>query len=107
MIDAKKFKARREELNLTQAQLAVRAGTRQQNVMEIEAGRIRSTKKIYLFAAVLGLPAHELDDDIPALDDELEQTMTRIQELPTEEQREFVRRSIDGLIEIARQQTPK
>ena len=66
MIDTKSFKAARIAAKLSQAALAKRVGAAQQLIGQLERGEVRSTKLIFKFADVLGVPASILDPDVPA-----------------------------------------
>ena len=55
-------------MKLSQKQLADAVNVSQQLIGEIEAGRTRSTKKIYKLARALGTTANLLDSEIPAVD---------------------------------------
>lgn len=65
MIDIAVFMRLRKEKRLSQQALANLAEVSQQLIGEIEQGRVRSTKAIYRFAAILGTSAHLLDPEIP------------------------------------------
>jgi len=69
MIDKDAFKAARSAKKLTQTELAKRAGVAQQLIGQLERGEVRSTKAIYRIADALGVPARQLDTDIPEADD--------------------------------------
>ena len=66
MIKISEFVRLREAADLTQTDLAKRVPCSQQLVSEIESGKVRTTKKIYKIAAILGVSASQLDPDIPA-----------------------------------------
>lgn len=66
MIVIERFVAAREAVGLSQAELARRAGVSQQTVQQIEAGKIKTSKRIHAIAATLGVSAHFLDPSIPA-----------------------------------------
>lgn len=51
---------------LKQEPLAKLAGVSQQLIVEIEKGRVKSTKSVYNLAKALGVAAWELDPNIPA-----------------------------------------
>lgn len=65
MIDRDAFKAARKAKGLSQGALAKRAGVAQQLIGQLERGDVRSTKAIYKIADALGVPANQLDTEIP------------------------------------------
>lgn len=101
MIDRNKFIAARKKADLSQAELSKAAGVSQQLIGEIEMGRSKTSKAIYKLAAAMHVSAHEMDPDIPALDDELEEIMVQIKSLPPE-QGELVRRTLRDTLRIAK-----
>jgi transcriptional regulator with XRE-family HTH domain len=62
--DAKRFgarvRARRKELGLTQTELAVKTGISQQNIYNIEHGKVERTRRLKELAAALQMPQDEL-----------------------------------------------
>lgn len=65
MINPEKFKAARKASSLTQKQLAEKVGVAYQLIGQIERGEGLSSKYIFSFARHMGVPAYELDDDVP------------------------------------------
>lgn len=65
MIIINKFIELRKQKGFSQTKLGELVGGSQQLIQQIEAGVVRTTKKIYKLASVLEVPAHELDPDIP------------------------------------------
>lgn len=59
-----KIRQRREELKLSQKQVADRVSIRQQSYEAIEAGRTQRSKFLPRIAQLLGLPMSELDPEI-------------------------------------------
>lgn len=101
MIDKEKFKLSREAAGLSQAALAKKIGASQQLITSIETGEQRTTKLIYKIAVVVGVPAHELDDEIPPPDGELIQYITEIRTLDEADQA-IILAALRTNIEIAR-----
>lgn len=100
MIDHKKFSEIRKKAKLSQSELAKAAGVSQQLIGEIERGRSKTTKAIYKLAAAMYVSAHTLDPDIPTLDDELQEIMVQITQLPPD-QAKLVRRTLKDTLKIA------
>lgn len=65
MIDIDSFKAARAASGLSQAALGKKVGGAQQLIGQLERGEVRSTKLIFKIAKVLGVPASNLDPDVP------------------------------------------
>jgi phage repressor protein C with HTH and peptisase S24 domain len=65
MIDVERLKKARDDADLTQGELAKKAGVSQQAIGEIERGAVRTSKSIYKIAAALNVAANYLDPSIP------------------------------------------
>lgn len=101
MIDKEKFKLSREMAGLSQAALGKKIGASQQLITSIETGEQNTTKLIYKIAVEIGVPAHELDDEIPPPDSELIQYITEIRTLDEADQA-IILASLRANIEIAK-----
>lgn len=106
MIDIEKFKAARLAKGLTQGELAAAVGVKQQLISQIESSEVETTKKIYLIAKALGVPASHLDPAIPAIDGEFADAISNAMMLPAEDQA-MVLEQLNSLIEIVRKRRAK
>jgi transcriptional regulator with XRE-family HTH domain len=63
MIDPQAFADARVAKNLSQTKLAKLAGCSQQHISQLENGTIRTTKKLFILAKILGVQPEVLDKD--------------------------------------------
>lgn len=96
-----KFKGARKTAGLSQTELAKASNVSQQLIGEIESGRARTSKAIYRIAEALKTAAHELDDDIPAPDDEWSKAIMEARELPKDDQ-EYALNNLKSYIAVAK-----
>lgn len=61
MVEHERIVARRAELGMSQAELARRVGISQPMIVEIEKGRVQTTKFVIEIARALDLQPHEID----------------------------------------------
>lgn len=106
MIDAAKFKAAREAKGMKQGELAAAVGVKQQLISQIESGEVGTTKKIYLIAKALDVPASYLDTAIPAIEGDFADAISNAMQLPPEDQA-MVLEQLNGFIEIIRKRRAK
>lgn len=59
-----KIRAKREEMDISQAQLATMAGVSQSAINKIEQGKVQRSRAAPLLAKALGMPLSEIDPDL-------------------------------------------
>lgn len=75
MINTTALREARNARGLSQSALAKLAGVSQQLIGQLERGEVLKTQSIYRIAAVLGIPAQQLDNEIPGAEESERRTI--------------------------------
>jgi transcriptional regulator with XRE-family HTH domain len=106
MINSTLVKQLRDDKEISQAELASRVGVVQQLIGQIERGQVRTTKAIFAIARELGVPAHVLDPDIPAVQGWAAKISEELNEVDDEVASHLLQ-NLDNEIQFAKSRFPK